>query len=149
MPLEITFKSTNVYGWPQLAVSVYGYDWLGNDVIRGYGGTHVPIFPGRSLLATSLYLLTLLLDTPNTFDCLHQSRLDCWRSSQHLSPDNTQNSVTPSLFVELKEDKVSYYKCTSLTVLCSGSSQFKWTAESSVECTNERNEQIWVLRGTQ
>ncbi|KAF7655526.1 hypothetical protein LDENG_00054000 [Lucifuga dentata] len=46
-PLEITFKSTNPSGWPQIVVSVYGPDTFGNDVVRGYGATHVPFTPGQ------------------------------------------------------------------------------------------------------
>ncbi|KAK2833666.1 hypothetical protein Q5P01_017555 [Channa striata] len=46
-PLEITFKSTNPFGWPQLVVSVYGPDVFGNDVVRGYGATHIPFTPGQ------------------------------------------------------------------------------------------------------
>ncbi|XP_056143801.1 B9 domain-containing protein 1 isoform X2 [Lampris incognitus] len=46
-PLEITFKSTNPFGWPQIVVSVYGPDIFGNDVVRGYGATHIPFTPGQ------------------------------------------------------------------------------------------------------
>nr|XP_033770669.1 B9 domain-containing protein 1 isoform X1 [Geotrypetes seraphini] len=46
-PLDISFKSTNPYGWPQIVVSVYGPDVFGNDVVRGYGAVHVPFTPGR------------------------------------------------------------------------------------------------------
>ncbi|XP_031717962.1 B9 domain-containing protein 1 [Anarrhichthys ocellatus] len=46
-PLETTFKSTNPSGWPQLVVSVYGPDVFGNDVVRGYGATHIPFTPGQ------------------------------------------------------------------------------------------------------
>ncbi|KAJ8037662.1 B9 domain-containing protein 1 [Holothuria leucospilota] len=45
-PLEVTFKSTNPYGWPQLVVSVYGLDAFGTAVVRGYGSVHLPISPG-------------------------------------------------------------------------------------------------------
>ncbi|XP_028417327.1 B9 domain-containing protein 1-like [Dendronephthya gigantea] len=45
-PLDITFKSTNPSGWPQLVVSCYGPDAFGHDVVRGYGAIHVPISPG-------------------------------------------------------------------------------------------------------
>ncbi|XP_065268527.1 B9 domain-containing protein 1 [Emys orbicularis] len=45
-PIDITFKSTNPSGWPQIVVSVYGPDLFGNDVIRGYGAVHVPFTPG-------------------------------------------------------------------------------------------------------
>lgn len=31
-------------------VSVYGPDVFGNDVVRGYGATHVPFAPGQSVL---------------------------------------------------------------------------------------------------
>lgn len=36
-PVEVTFKSTNAFGWPQLILSVFEIDALGRDVIRGYG----------------------------------------------------------------------------------------------------------------
>lgn len=32
---------------PQLMISVYGLDALGNDVVRGYGTTHLPTMSGR------------------------------------------------------------------------------------------------------
>ncbi|KAM9253023.1 B9 domain-containing protein 1 isoform 3-T3 [Dugong dugon] len=46
-PIDVTFKSTNPYGWPQIVLSVYGPDVFGNDVVRGYGMVHVPFSPGR------------------------------------------------------------------------------------------------------
>ncbi|RWS17119.1 B9 domain-containing protein 1-like protein [Dinothrombium tinctorium] len=46
MPLDLTFKSTNPHGWPQIVVAVYGYDIFKNDVVRGYGQTHIPPIPG-------------------------------------------------------------------------------------------------------
>jgi B9 domain-containing protein 1 len=46
-PLEVTFKSTNAFGWPQLVVSVYGVDAMGRDVIQGYGSIHLPTCVGR------------------------------------------------------------------------------------------------------
>ncbi|XP_028914223.1 B9 domain-containing protein 1 isoform X2 [Ornithorhynchus anatinus] len=46
-PVDITFKSTNPFGWPQIVISVYGPDVFGNDVVRGYGAVHVPLTPGR------------------------------------------------------------------------------------------------------
>eukprot|EP00795_Rhopilema_esculentum_P009153 gene9153-16820_t len=46
-PLDVTFKSTSPFGWPQLVVSCYGQDSVrGYDVVRGYGAVHVPISPG-------------------------------------------------------------------------------------------------------
>ncbi|EMP35528.1 B9 domain-containing protein 1, partial [Chelonia mydas] len=49
-PIDITFKSTNPSGWPQIVVSVYGPDLFGNDVVRGYGAVHVPFIPGSWLM---------------------------------------------------------------------------------------------------
>ncbi|XP_076334000.1 B9 domain-containing protein 1 isoform X2 [Tachypleus tridentatus] len=46
-PLDITFKSTNPFGWPQIVISVYGPDIFGNDVVRGYGTVHIPLIPGH------------------------------------------------------------------------------------------------------
>lgn len=46
-PLDIAFKSTNVFGWPQLVVSVYGPDMLGRDVLLGTGCGRVPVTAGR------------------------------------------------------------------------------------------------------
>lgn len=46
-PIDISYRSVNASGWPQIAISVWGPDWLGNEVIRGYGATHIPIAPGR------------------------------------------------------------------------------------------------------
>ncbi|KAJ3088361.1 B9 domain-containing protein 1 [Physocladia obscura] len=49
-PIEISFKSTNAFGWPQLVVCVYGLDDFGRDVIRGYGAIRLPMTPGRHTL---------------------------------------------------------------------------------------------------
>jgi B9 domain-containing protein 1 len=46
-PLDVTYKSTNVFGWPQLVLAVYGVDGMGRDVIKGYGSAHLPTCPGR------------------------------------------------------------------------------------------------------
>lgn len=40
-PIETIFKSTNVYGWPQIVLSVYR-----NATLEGYGRMHVPISVG-------------------------------------------------------------------------------------------------------
>ncbi|KAL5242348.1 hypothetical protein ACI65C_009758 [Semiaphis heraclei] len=47
-PLDVSFKSSNPYGWPQLIISVYGLDTFGNDVVRGYGVCHLPVVNGQS-----------------------------------------------------------------------------------------------------
>ncbi|XP_022653739.1 B9 domain-containing protein 1-like isoform X2 [Varroa jacobsoni] len=53
-PLDVAYKFTNPYGWPQLVLSVFGLDALGNDVIRGYGTIHLPTMPGRHSVTVPL-----------------------------------------------------------------------------------------------
>lgn len=46
-PIEISFQSTNPHGWPRLALSIYGFDILGRDVVRGYASLLLPVSPGK------------------------------------------------------------------------------------------------------
>ncbi|XP_064635637.1 B9 domain-containing protein 1-like [Lineus longissimus] len=46
-PVDVSFKSTNPFGWPQLVIHAFGIDVFGNDVVRGYGAVHVPCVPGK------------------------------------------------------------------------------------------------------
>ncbi|CAG7828467.1 unnamed protein product [Allacma fusca] len=55
-PLEVTFKSSNPHGWPQLVLSLYGSDFLGNHVARGYGSTFLPITTGTSMKKIHLFV---------------------------------------------------------------------------------------------
>jgi len=45
-PLDITFRSSNPYGWPKICVAVYKNNGR-ITVIKGYGWVHVPVAPGR------------------------------------------------------------------------------------------------------
>lgn len=54
-PIDIMFRSSNVHGWPQVVIGVYGLTVWGGDVIRGYGCTHVPTTPGRHTKYIQLY----------------------------------------------------------------------------------------------
>jgi len=55
-PIDVTFKSTNVHGWPRLALSTYGIDPLGRDVVRGYGSALVPLSPGQHVIDVDMYV---------------------------------------------------------------------------------------------
>ncbi|XP_030752006.1 B9 domain-containing protein 1-like [Sitophilus oryzae] len=48
-PVDVQFKSTNPYGWPQMIVSVYK-----GMSLEGYGRTHMPIRPGNHHLEVEL-----------------------------------------------------------------------------------------------
>ncbi|KAH0950664.1 hypothetical protein HN011_001044 [Eciton burchellii] len=55
-PLDITFKGTTAHGWPQLVMSIYGLDFFGHDVIRGYGRCHLPLEAGHHEKRVSIYV---------------------------------------------------------------------------------------------
>lgn len=42
-PIAVSYRSYNYYGWPQIVLSVYYFDGLGNDQILGYGCIHLPV----------------------------------------------------------------------------------------------------------
>jgi len=54
-PIDLTFRSSNIFGWPQIVLAVYGLDGLGRDVIRGYGAIHFPTTVGRHVLKVNLF----------------------------------------------------------------------------------------------
>jgi len=41
-PFELTYRSFNIMGWPQMVFQFTSRDFLGRDVICGYGVIHVP-----------------------------------------------------------------------------------------------------------
>ncbi|KNC95925.1 hypothetical protein, variant [Spizellomyces punctatus DAOM BR117] len=55
-PIDIAFKSTNAFGWPQMILSVYGMDGLGRDVVRGYGSIRLPRTPGMHTLYVPMFV---------------------------------------------------------------------------------------------
>lgn len=59
-PVDVTYKATNAFGWPQVVVSVYGVDALGRDVIQGYGCIHLPTCAGRWAELRALHGVFLL-----------------------------------------------------------------------------------------
>jgi B9 domain-containing protein 1 len=54
-PVDISFKATNIHGWPRIAVGVYGIDFFGRDVIRGYGSALVPMQSGLHKVKVEMY----------------------------------------------------------------------------------------------
>jgi B9 domain-containing protein 1 len=47
MPFECSFRSLNPSGWPQLVITCIYPDFLGREVVKGYGVVHIPTTPGR------------------------------------------------------------------------------------------------------
>ena len=54
-PIEISFQSSNTYGWPRLCLSVYGIDFLGRDVLQGYASILLAINPGVHTKYAKMY----------------------------------------------------------------------------------------------
>ncbi|XP_041978242.1 B9 domain-containing protein 1 [Aricia agestis] len=54
MPVEMTFGSTNVYGWPQLITTVRARNSLTGDCLRGYALFLLPPAPGTQQLTAPL-----------------------------------------------------------------------------------------------
>eukprot|EP01041_Mallomonas_annulata_P002148 gene2148-4179_t len=55
-PIDVTFKSTNVFGWPRIALNVYGMDFFGRDVVRGYGSALIPPIAGMHEIDVETYV---------------------------------------------------------------------------------------------
>lgn len=47
-PMDVAYRSTNVFGWPQLVLSVYDVDRLGRDIVLGYGSVVSRTIPSAS-----------------------------------------------------------------------------------------------------
>jgi B9 domain-containing protein 1 len=55
-PLDVTFRSTSPFGWPQLVVSVFQMDGAGGETVRGYGAAHVPLTPGAHQVKMAMFV---------------------------------------------------------------------------------------------
>ena len=54
-PIELAFRSTNAFGWPRICIAVYGLDFFGRDVVRGYCSVLIPTCVGRHELMVDMY----------------------------------------------------------------------------------------------
>ena len=50
MPFDVKYQSKSPFGWPQIVVSVIGYDFFGKSYVEGYGCTHIPATAGTYIL---------------------------------------------------------------------------------------------------
>ena len=46
LPFEVTYRSMNPHGWPQIVIYCTYLDSDGDEYVKAYGCTHVPIQPG-------------------------------------------------------------------------------------------------------
>ncbi|KAL7728235.1 hypothetical protein ACLKA6_005648 [Drosophila palustris] len=47
MPIEVTYKSTSPFGWPQILISVFGQSGGRDESLLGYAHVHLPVFGSR------------------------------------------------------------------------------------------------------
>jgi hypothetical protein len=45
-PFGVTFQTKNIMGWPQIVVIIYGTDYYGRSIPKGYGNIHLPMKEG-------------------------------------------------------------------------------------------------------
>ena len=55
---EISYRSTDPYGWPQLVLNCFTVDSDGNEIIKGYGCVHVPTSTGRHKRKINIFRAT-------------------------------------------------------------------------------------------
>ncbi|KHJ41800.1 B9 protein [Trichuris suis] len=130
-PIDLTFRSTTPYGWPRLTIACYGSDWWGNDVIRGYGFTHVPTIPGKHTRKVAMFVPKSSSKLKNIVGWLFGRRPEfvdpCFvaqSDSRNLTRVVTTGSVTITMQIIAKGlKKLGYDACKqTLPIL----SEFPW-----------------------
>ncbi|KAL7485766.1 hypothetical protein ACHAW6_011369 [Cyclotella cf. meneghiniana] len=123
-PIEISFQSTNAYGWPRMALSIYGFDFLGRDVIRGYASLLLPVNPGRHIKHVKTFrpvsggkcqqLLNWLMGTnPEYYDSKMVTRGEGRGVTRVVSEDGMVVNV--NLFVTRKDFNAFGYSSRSIS----------------------------------
>jgi hypothetical protein len=46
-PFECSFVSSTPLGWPRMCLTVFGHDWIGREIVLGYGSTLIPLSKDR------------------------------------------------------------------------------------------------------
>ena len=55
-PFCASFKSSDPFGWPQIIITIYGNNVFGNDMVVGYGCTHIPTQTGKYTIQIPLFV---------------------------------------------------------------------------------------------
>lgn len=117
LPIDVTFRSSNPFKWPSLVVSVYGSDFFGNDVVRGYGATHVPSISGHHerQIATFVPKSSSLLNAFQTWFTgkraeFLDSRIVAQGNDRSIVRVSTQGMVTVAMDIILKDFHKHGYK---------------------------------------
>ncbi|VDM98228.1 unnamed protein product, partial [Thelazia callipaeda] len=123
MPIEATFTSTNPSGWPQIVLTCYGFDFFGNNVIRGYGAVHIPTIPGRTVRRVPMFVpeaSTLLQRFMGWLTGKRAEFVDpkfvATADGRHVTKVRTQGIITITMDIMLKDMKKYGYDVVSTSL---------------------------------
>lgn len=121
-PIEVSFQSTNPHGWPRLALSIYGFDFLGRDVLRGYASLLLPINPGKHVRKLKTFrpvsggrfqqLLNWVMGTnPEYYDSKMVTKAEGRSATRVVSEDGMSVKVNLSV---MRKDFNSFGYCSQM-----------------------------------
>lgn len=94
-PIDIHLASANVKGWPRIFIQINSLDQYGDDVISGYGFTHLPTTVGR-----------------------HNINIPCWRPKASTNGKELQNHFFGELIdhgsMDFSDELQSRHKLTTI-----------------------------------
>ncbi|CAO1437350.1 unnamed protein product [Diamesa serratosioi] len=124
MPIECTFKSTNVYGWPQIVFSFYGTNRWGTEINLGYARIHVPcnVINERK---SELQILRAPIVTPKA--------TNIWASMINLITDRTPELRDPKILANGTKTK-NLFTSSYGEILISLESIMKGTEKLAFDC---------------
>ena len=97
---EISYRSINPYGWPQLVLNCFTIDSDGNEIIKGYGCVHVPTCTGRHTRKIHIFKST---ENSSFWDKFFGT---------HICGDDKNNEVTnPKVISSGQEREISRATC--------------------------------------
>ena len=98
---EISYRSINPFGWPQLVLNCFTIDSEGNEIIKGYGCVHIPTSKGRHIRKVHIFKST---ENSNFWDKFFGIHIN--------SGDEKSNEVTnPKVISSGQEREISRASC--------------------------------------
>ena len=98
---EISYRSTDPFGWPQLVLNCFTVDSKGNQIVKGYGCVHVPTSTGRHKRKVHIFRPT---ENSNLF-----GKFFGYNSSN--SDDKNDDKTDPKVISSGQEREISRANC--------------------------------------
>jgi B9 domain-containing protein 1 len=117
MPFECSFRSLNPFGWPQLVITCAYPDFLGREVVKGYGVVHIPTTPGRhertvqifSPLTSSVILKMLGIFVGQRAEIINAPKVVASGEGREITRTKSEGSIKIVFQVTLRDmDKFGY-----------------------------------------